>query len=112
MESMRRFGGVDLGGVPDEKTICKFRHFLETHGQPQTLFEQTRRYLSDKGMIVSEGTIVDATIVHAPSSTKNKAGQRDPEMVSMKKGNTFHFGMKAHVDTDPITLFVKTTPET
>ena len=101
VESMRRFAGVDMNGVPDETTICKFRHFLEAHGLTRTLFEQTKRYLSDRGMMVSEGTIVDATIIHAPSSTKNKEGKRDPEMASTKKGNTWHFGMKAHVGSDP-----------
>jgi IS5 family transposase len=100
VESMRRFAGVDLNGVPDETTICKFRHLLEAHDLTAALFEQTRRYLSDRGLMLREGSIVDATIIHAPSSTKNKAGKRDPEMASTKKGNTFHFGMKAHVGTD------------
>ena len=100
VESMRRFAGVDLSGVPDETTICKFGHFLEAHGLTEALFEQTRRYLSDRGLIVSEGSIVDATIIHAPSSTKNKDRKRDPEMASTKKGNAWHFGMKAHVGSD------------
>ena len=100
VESMRRFAGVDLNGVPDETTICKFRHLLEAHKLTEALFEQARDYLSDRGLIVSEGSIVDATIIHAPSSTKNKEGKRDPEMASTKKGNTFHFGMKAHVGSD------------
>ena len=100
VESMRRFAGVDLNGVPDETTICKFRHLLEAHGLTEALFEQARVYLSERGLIVNAGTIVDATIIHAPSSTKNKAGKRDPEMASTKKGNTWHFGMKAHVGSD------------
>ena len=100
VESMRRFAGGDLNGVPDETTICKFRHLLEAHGLTEALFEQTRRYLSDRGLMLREGSIVDATIIHAPSSTKNRAGKRDPEMASTKKGNTWHFGMKAHVGTD------------
>ena len=100
VESMRRFAGVDLNGVPDETTICKFRHFLEAHGLTEALFEQTRRYLSERGLLVREGTIVDATIIHAPSSTKNKDQKRDPEMASTKKGNAWHFGMKAHVGSD------------
>ena len=100
VESMRRFAGVDINGVPDETTICKFRHFLEGHGLTEALFEQAKRYLSGRGMIVSEGTIVDATIIHAPSSTKNRERKRDPEMKSTKKGNTWHFGMKAHVGAD------------
>ena len=100
VESMRRFAGVDLNGVPDETTICKFRHFLEAHGLTEALFEQAKRYLSRQGLIVSEGTIVDATIIHAPSSTKNRERKRDPEMKSTKKGNTWYFGMKAHVGAD------------
>jgi IS5 family transposase len=101
VESMRRFAGVDLNGVPDETTICKFRHFLEAHGLTEALFEQAKRYLSRQGLMVSEGTIVDATIIHAPCSTKNRERKRDPEMASTKKGNTWHFGMKAHVGSDP-----------
>ena len=100
VESMRRFAGVGINGVPDETTICKFRHFLEHHGLTEALFRQTKRDLSRRGMIVNEGTIVDATIIHAPSSTKNKDRKRDPEMASTKKGNTWHFGMKAHVGAD------------
>ena len=100
VESMRRFAGVNINGVPDETTICKFRHFLEHHGLTEALFRQTKRYLSKRGMIVNEGTIVDATIIHASSSTKNKDRKRDPEMASTKKGNTWHFGMKAHVGAD------------
>ena len=100
VESMRRFAGVNINGVPDETTICKFRHFLEHHGLTEALFRQTKRYLTRRGMIVNEGTIVDATIIHAPSSTKNKDRKRDPEMASTKKGNTWYFGMKAHVGAD------------
>ena len=100
VESMRRFAGVDINGVPDETTICKFRHFLEGHGLTEALFGQAKRYLSGRAMIVSEGTIVDATIIHAPSSTKNRERKRDPEMKSTKKGNTWYFGMKAHVGAD------------
>ena len=88
VESMRRFAGVDLGGVPDETTICKVRHLLEAYGLTKALFDRTKRYLSDRGMIVSEGTIVDASIILAPSSTKNKDRKRDPEMANTKKGNT------------------------
>ena len=99
-DSMRRFVGVDLSGVPDESTICRFRHRLEKEGLPAKLFRKVESYLSDKGLIVSEGTIVDATIVSAPSSTKNQEKKRDPEMKQTKKGNQWHFGMKAHVGTD------------
>jgi IS5 family transposase len=101
-ESMRRFTGIDLhsDAVPDETTILHFRHFLEKHKLTEKLFEQTRQYLTDKGLMVREGTIVDATILNAPSSTKNREQKRDPEMKQTKKGNKWYFGMKAHVGTD------------
>ena len=98
--SMRRFAGVDLAGIPDESTILNFRHLLERHGLTEKLFRKTEKYLTDKGLILSEGTIVDATIINAPPSTKNKDKQRDPEMKQTKKGNQWYFGMKAHVGTD------------
>ena len=100
--SMRSFMGIDLGRepVPDETTVCKFRHLLEQHGLGQRLFEQVGRHLSAQGMKVSGGTIVDATIISAPSSTKNQSGERDPQMHQTKKGNQWYFGMKAHVGVD------------
>ena len=100
VESMRRFAGVALDAIPDETTICKFRHFLERHGLTEVLFERTGQYLSERGLIVCEGTIVDATILAAPTSTKNRDQARDPEMGSTKKGTTWHFGLKAHVGSD------------
>lgn len=100
IEAMRRFAGVDLSGIPDETSILNFRHLLERHGLTETLFRKTERYLSDKGLILSEGTIVDATIIAAPTSTKNQDRQRDPEMKQTKKGNQWYFGIKAHVGTD------------
>lgn len=100
IESMRRFAKVSMDEIPDETTICKFRHFLEKHNITQKLFELTEEYLSDKGLILSEGTIVDASIIEAPSSTKNKDKKRDPDMKQTKKGNMWHFGMKAHIGTD------------
>ena len=99
-ESMRRFVGVDLETVPDESTICRFRHRLEKEGLTKKLFQKVEAYLSDHGLIVTEGTIVDATIISAPSSTKNQERKRDPEMRQTKKGNQWYFGMKAHVGTD------------
>ena len=80
--AMRRFAGIDLGRepVPDETTICKFRHLLERHALGAALFEQVHAYLEQHGLKLSRGTIVDATIIHAPSSTKNAAQERDPEM--------------------------------
>ena len=100
VESMRRFAGVGLDAIPDETTICTFRHFLERHGLTEVLFERTGQYLSERGLIVREGTIVDATILAAPTSTKNRDRVRDPEMGSTKKGTTWHFGLKAHVGSD------------
>jgi len=102
MESMRRFAGIDLTAdvVPDETTILNFRHLLEKYQLTQQLFEKTNRYLKEKGLLLREGTIVDATIINAPSSTKNREQRRDPEMRSTRKGNQYYFGMKAHVGTD------------
>jgi IS5 family transposase len=100
--AMRRFAGIDLGRepVPDETTICKFRHLLERHELGSALFEQVHAYLEEHGLKLSRGTIVDATIIHAPSSTKNAAQARDPEMHQTKKGNQWYFGMKAHIGVD------------
>ena len=100
--SMRRFVGIDLGreAVPDETTVCRFRHLLEQHGLGTRLFEEVHRYLESKGLKVARGTIVDATIISAPSSTKNAEQARDPDMHQTKKGNQWYFGMKAHVGVD------------
>lgn len=100
IESMRRFAGIDIESIPDETTILNFRHFLERHRLTERLFEISTQYLSERGLLLSEGTIVDATIISAPSSTKNQQRQRDVEMKQTRKGNTWHFGMKAHIDTD------------
>ena len=100
VESMRRFAGVTLDSVPAETTICKFRHFLEKHRLTEALFQRTAQYLSARGMLVREGTLVDATIVHAPTSTKNQAKARDPQMGATKQGTTWYFGLKAHVGSD------------
>jgi len=97
--AMRAFVGIDLGRepAPDETTVCKFRHLLECYDLGRRLFEQVGRYLQAQGLKVSSGTIVDATIISAPASTKNQSGERDPEMRQTKKGNQWYFGMKAHV---------------
>ena len=100
IESMRRFARVSLDRVPDETTLCKFRHYLERTGDTKKLFEVTESYLSERGLIVREGTIVDATIIQASSSRKNQQRARDEEMSSTKKGKNWYFGMKAHVGTD------------
>ena len=100
--SMRRFVGIDLGAepVPDETTLCKFRHLLEKHELGRQLFEQVHRHLESQGIKISRGTIVDASIINAPSSTKNAKQERDPEMHQTKKGNQWYFGMKAHIGVD------------
>jgi IS5 family transposase len=100
--SMRKFVGVELGqdAIPDETTILNFRHLLEEHNLTKLFFEKTNVLLEKQGLLVKSGTIVDATIIDAPSSTKNTDKQRDPEMKQTKKGNQWYFGMKAHVGTD------------
>jgi IS5 family transposase len=106
--SMRAFAGIDLGSepAPDETTVCKFRHLLERNGLGTRLFQQVGRYLQSRGLKVSSGTIVDATIIDAPSSTKNASGERDPEMHQTKKGNQWFFGMKGHVGVDKKTKLI------
>jgi IS5 family transposase len=101
-DAMRHFAGIELGDdrIPDETTILNFRHLLEKHRLTEKLFAEVNRHLADQGITLRSGTLVDATIIDAPSSTKNKAGARDPEMSSTKKGNAWYFGMKAHVGVD------------
>lgn len=102
IESMRRFVGVELGDdkVPDESTILRFRHLLEKNRLTEGIFETVKDLLVEHGLLLRAGTIVDATIIAAPSSTKNAAGKRDPEMKQTRKGNAWHFGMKLHIGTD------------
>ena len=106
--AMREFVGIDLGRerVPDETTICKFRHLMEKHNLGDQLFHLVNEYLQESGLKLSRGTIVDATIIHAPSSTKNKKKERDPDMHQTKKGNQWYFGMKAHIGTDRQTKLI------
>ncbi|HTT01647.1 MAG TPA: IS5 family transposase [Steroidobacteraceae bacterium] len=101
-ESMRRFAGIELSddAIPDETTILRFRHLLEKHALTQAIFSQVRTLLEQKRLLLKSGTIVDATIIEAPPSTKNADKARDPEMHQTKKGKDWHFGMKAHVGTD------------
>ena len=96
-EAMRRFVGLELGEdvIPDETTILNFRHLLEQHDLTNAVFEAVKAYLGEQGLLLAGGSIVDATIIHAPSSTKNQAKQRNPDMSSTKKGSTWPFGMKA-----------------
>jgi IS5 family transposase len=100
--ALRRFVGVDLGvaPAPDETTICRFRHLLEKHDLGEEMLDTVNRHLDSKGIRIATGTIVDATIIHAPSSTKNASGERDPEMHQTRKGNQWYFGLKAHIGVD------------
>ena len=98
---MRRFARLSgLDNIPDETTILNFRRLLETHHLAPQILERVNAHLARKGQSLKAGTIVDATIIAAPSSTKNKEGKRDPEMHQAKKGNQWHFGMKAHIGVD------------
>jgi transposase, IS5 family len=101
-ETMRRFVGIEHGQdtIPDESTVCLFRHLLEEHRLPDRIFAEVKALLTERGLMMSEGTIVDATIINAPSSTKNQKKERDPEMHQTKKGNQWYFGMKAHTGVD------------
>ena len=101
-QALRGFVGLDLGNqvVPDATTLLGFRHLLERHDLPQALFAEINALLVEKGVLLRAGTIVDATIIAAPPSTKNRAHARDPEMHQTKKGHAWHFGMKAHVGVD------------
>ena len=108
--SMARFAGIELGTdpVPDETTILKFRHLLEKHNLTKRMFAAVSRHLEDLGLLPREGTIVDATLIDAPSSTKNKDYKRYPEMISTRKGNQCYFGMKAHTGANPVNRTVHT----
>ncbi len=101
-ESMRRFARVELGDevVPDESTILRFRHLLEQHGLTQAIFDSITGLLEERRLLLRAGTIVDATIIAAPSSTKNASATRDPEMKQTRKGKNWHFGMKLHIGAD------------
>jgi len=113
-ESMRRFAGIELveDAVPDETTILRFRHLLEKHHLTEAIFAEVRTLLEQKRLLLKSGTIVDATIIEAPPSTKNAEKARDPEMHQTRKGKDWHFGMKAHVGTDRrgIVHSLSTTP--
>lgn len=104
-QAMRDFVGIDLAieSVPDATTLLRFRHLLEKHALTQRIFEEINAHLAEKGLFMREGAIVDATVIAAAPSTKNKAKQRDPEMKQTKKGNQWYFGMKAHIGVDAVT---------
>jgi len=112
--ALRQFVGIDLGHepVPDETTICKFRHLLEAHQLGEQLFARIGAYLAKQGLQVSRVTIVDATIIRAPSSTKNREKERDSEMHQTKKGNQWYVGMKAHIGVDSRTKLIHSVAAT
>ena len=112
--SMRRFVGLDLGcePAPDQTTVCRFRHLLEAHDLGSRIFEDVHRYLEAKWLKISTGTIVDATIINAPTSTKNAGKARDPDMHQTKKGNQWYVGMKAHIGVDSRTKISHTVVAT
>src|SRR5260221_3845695 len=109
-EALRDFAGTDLtrDPVPDATTLLKFRHWLERHELTRVLFEEVGTVLEERGLLMRQGTIVDATIIAAPPSTKNKEKARDPEMHQTKKGNQWHFGMKAHIGVEVARVGVHT----
>ena len=110
---MRAFAGLTLTkAIPDETTILNFRHLLEANELAPEILKRVNAYLARKGLLLKRGSIVDATIIAAPSSTKNAEGERDPEMHQTKKGNQWHFGMKAHIAVDAESGLVHTVMTT
>jgi len=101
-QALRNFAGIDLGSqaVPDATTLLKFRHLLEAHELGRRIFEEVGALLEEKKLLMREGTLMDASIIAAPSSTKNRRRERDPDMHQTKKGNQWYFGMKAHIGAD------------
>ncbi|MEI6030745.1 MAG: IS5 family transposase [Synechococcaceae cyanobacterium ELA739] len=112
--TMRRFAGIDLisDRIPDETNILAFRHLLEKHDLGDQIFKAVKAYLKANGMAVKQGTIIDATLIAAPSSTKNEKGERDPEMHQTKKGNQWYFGMKVHIGVDKDTGLIHSVETT
>ncbi|MBX3653375.1 MAG: IS5 family transposase [Ramlibacter sp.] len=111
--SMRHFAGFKLSGaIPDETTVLNFRHLLEEYDLAEDILAEVNKLLAAKGLLLKRGTIVDATIIAAPSSTKNATGERDPEMHQTKKGNQWFFGMKAHIGVDADSGLVHTVTTT
>ena len=114
MESLRRFAGLRLGGaIPDETTILNFRHLLERHGLGEILLSRINQHLAARGLRLREGTVVDSTLIAAPSSTQNEQKARDPEMHQTRKGKNWYFGMKLHIGVDVVSGLVHslvTTP--
>ncbi|HCF1761201.1 TPA: IS5 family transposase [Pseudomonas aeruginosa] len=109
---LRQFAGLSLERIPDETTILNFRRLLEKHELAACILGVINGYLGDRGLSLRQGTIVDATLIHAPSSTKNQDGKRDPEMHQTKKGNQYYFGMKAHIGVDDTSGLVHSVVDT
>ncbi len=109
-QALRGFAGIALNRdpIPDATTVLHFRHWLERHDMAKGLFDEVCAMLEERGLLMRQGTIVDATIIAAPPSTKNKQQSRDPEMHQTKKGNQWHFGMKAHIGVDVASGLVHT----
>ena len=113
-QALRNFCGIDLAvaSVPDSTTLLDFRHLLEKNALPQAMLQAVNALLKERGLLMSQGTLIDATLIAAPSSTKNKPHARDPEMHQAKKGNQWHFGMKAHIGVDEQSGLVHTVVST
>jgi len=113
-QALRGFAGIELNRdpVPDATTLLHLRHWLERHDLTRALFDQVGAMLEERGLLMRQGTIVDATLIAAPPSTKNKQKSRDPEMHQTKKGNQWHFGMKAHIGVDVASGVVHTVTGT
>jgi IS5 family transposase len=109
-QAIRAFVGIDLSreSAPDATTLLKFRHLLEAKELTRQIFDTINGHLAEKGLMLREGTIVDATLIAAPSSTKNKDGKRNPEIHQSEKGNDWHFGMKCHIGVDAASGLVHT----
>ncbi len=112
--TMRRFAGIDMinDRIPDETTILAFRHLLEKQNLGEQIFQTVKAHLKEHGMAMKQGTIIDATLIAAPSSTKNRAGDRDPEMHQTCKGKQWHFGMKVHIGVDKDTGLIHSVETT
>lgn len=109
-QAIRGFVGVDLSrqSAPDATTLLKFRHLLEEKGLTEAIFQAINAHLAERGLFLRQGTVVDATLIAAPPSTKNPSGERDPDMHQTKKGNQWYFGMKAHIGVDAASGLVHT----
>ena len=112
--ALRNFMGIDLSrtSVPDATTLMGFRHLLEAHDLPKAILVEVNVMLMERGLLMTQGTLVDATLIAAPSSTKNDKGERDPQMHQTKKGNQWYFGMKAHIGVDAESGLVHTVMTT